>query len=256
MSKIIDDSNLLKKLNALGLSEKESRVYLALLPRQNVGTSKLINATGLHGQFVYMALERLEELGLAKHVLERGRKKFSPNTPKRLLSLVDEKKLVAQSVAEELQSRFSGAHEQDFEIFQGESTFVSHEFNLLEEMPDGCTVNVIGGGGTNYIDIIGTEIDEYERLRNLKNIKVRYISSAAQEDSLKKMATIRQNFEYKIFPNLEKGLVDTDIWPGKVVLSFFGNPILSFTLTNKEIADSYQRFFEALWEASKLNSTA
>src|SRR3989344_1567552 len=129
MSKFIDDFNLVKRLGTLGLNDKESKVYIALLSRQNVGTSKLINATGLHGQFVYMALQRLEELGLAKHVIERGRKKFSPNTPKRLLSLVDEKKLVAQSVAEELQSRFSGAHEQDFEIFQGESTFVSHEFN-------------------------------------------------------------------------------------------------------------------------------
>lgn len=250
MSKILDDSHLLKQLSALGLQEKESRVYLALLPRQNVGTSKLIRATGLHGQFVYNALERLEVLGLAKHVIERGRKKFSANPPQRLLALVDEKRLTAQAIAQELEHRFSGAHQQDFEIFQGENAFVAHEFRLLEEMPEHCTVNVIGGGGSHYINMIGAKIDEYERLRNARDIHVRYISSAGQSASLIKMAKTRCNFEYRIFPHLEKGFVDTDIWPDKVVLNFFGNPLLSFTLTNREIASSYLQFFEALWQAS------
>ena len=250
MSKIIDDSDLLKKLKALGLSEKEGKVYLALLPRQDTGTSKLIRATGLHGQFVYLALERLEALGLAKHVIQNGRKKFSANTPQRLLSLVEEKRLAAHSVARELQQRFIGAHAQDFEIFQGESAFIAHEFNLLEEMPEGSIIDVLGGGGGNYIKTMSTEMEEYDRLRNSRNIKVRYISAAAQGESLRAMAATRQNFEYRVFPHLEKGLVDTDIWPNKVILNFFGTPLLSFTLTSQEIADSYRQFFEALWMAS------
>ncbi len=250
MSKILDDSHLLKRLSNLGLQEKESRVYLALLPCQNVGTSMLIRATGLHGQFVYSALERLEALGLAKHVVERGRKKFSANPPQRLLALVDEKRLTAQAIAQELEHRFSGAHQQDFEIFQGESAFVGHEFRLLEEMPESSTVSVIGGGGSSYVNTIGAKMEEYERLRNAKNIRVRYISSAGQSASLIKMAKTRRNFEYRIFPHLEKGFVDTDIWPDKVVLNFFGTPLLSFTLTNREIAGSYLQFFEALWQTS------
>ena len=250
MSKTIDDSDLLKKLEGVGLNEKESRVYLALLPRQDVGTSKIIRATGLHGQFVYNALDRLEEVGLAKHVTQNGRKKFSANTPQRLLSLVEDKRLAAHSVARELQNRFSGAHEQDFEIFQGESAFIAHEFNLLEEMPEGSTVDVLGGGGSNYINTIGSEMDEYERLRNSRNIKVRYISAAEQGESLRKMAATRENLEYRVFPHLAKGLVDTDIWLDKVILNFYGTPLLSFTLKSKEIANSYQQFFEALWIAS------
>ena len=102
MSKIIDkegNQGLVEKLQELGLSDKEAAVYLALLPRQDIGSSKLIQTTGLHGQFVYDALAKLESLGLARHVIQRGRKKFSANTPNRLLSLVEEKRLAAQSVA-------------------------------------------------------------------------------------------------------------------------------------------------------------
>ena len=89
MSKNLDDNKnkeLLVHLEQLGLSDKEARVYLALLPRQDTGTSNLIRATGLHGQFVYAALDRLEELGLAKHVIQNGRKKFSAG-PRRESSL-------------------------------------------------------------------------------------------------------------------------------------------------------------------------
>src|ERR1700690_3301807 len=98
MSEILDERELVKKLVDSGLSEKESRVYFALLPYRDIGSSKIIRATGLHGQFVYDALERLEKLGLAKHVIQNGRKKFSANSPRRILSLVEEKKLLAQSV--------------------------------------------------------------------------------------------------------------------------------------------------------------
>src|SRR3989344_9700595 len=99
MSKNTDESAVSAKLEGLGLTEKESRVYLALLPCRDIGSSKLIRATGLHGQFVYDALGKLEEKGLARHVVQNGRKKFSANTPNRLLSLIEEKRLAANALA-------------------------------------------------------------------------------------------------------------------------------------------------------------
>lgn len=255
MSKNIDeikDNDLLKKLGELGLSEKESRVYLALLPRQDVGSSKIINATGLHGQFVYTALGRLEELGLAKHVIQNGRKKFSANTPRRLIALVDEKRLAAHSIAHELQNRFLGAHEQDFEVYQGKSAFVAHEFQLMDEMPEGCTIDLLGGGGNSYVNIIGDEMRQFEDIRNKRGIKIRYIAAdSGQVEYLRKMASERTNFEYRIFPYLQDGMIDTDIWPDRIMLQFYGDPILSFCLISKQIADSYRQFFEALWKASR-----
>ena len=253
MSKNLDenDSVLLKKLSDLGLSDKEARVYLELLPRRDTGSSKLIRATGLHGQFVYDALERLEELGLAKHVVQNGRKKFSGNTPKRLVSLIDEKRTTAHSLAYELQNRFQGSHEQDFEVYQGKDAFIAHEFELMETMPEGCTLDILGGGGSTYVGIIGEGMEQFEETRNRRGIKIRYISSSGQGATLQHMARTRQNFDYRIFPHLEKGMIDTDIWPDRLLLQFYGEPILSFCLTSKQITDSYRQFFEALWMISE-----
>src|SRR3990167_10333976 len=79
MSKKIDEKmngDIIMSLEALGLKKKEARVYLALLELGQVGSSKIIQRTGLHGQFVYQALEGLEEKGLAQHAIQAGRKKL------------------------------------------------------------------------------------------------------------------------------------------------------------------------------------
>ncbi|MDO8517673.1 MAG: helix-turn-helix domain-containing protein, partial [bacterium] len=206
------DKDLLKKLENLGLTDKEGRVYLALLPRRNTGTSKLIRATGLHGQFVYDSLNKLEELGLAQHVVESGRKKFSASTPNRLLSLIEEKRFTAQSIAKELQNRFAGALEQNFEVFQGDAAFVAHQYDLLERTEPGTQVDAICGPSERFLAIFGAEADHYELKRIEKGVTVRYLGAEVQRNLLSVMEKWRKLWTFRLLPGHATGLVDTDIW--------------------------------------------
>jgi len=255
MSIIIDESSnkfLVKQLESLGLSEKESRVYLALLSKNEVGSSKLIAATGLHGQFVYGALARLEQLGLVKHVIQNGRKKFSANPPLRLLSIVEEKRLTAQNIARQLQERYSKKHEQDFEVFQGESAFLMHQFDMLERVEPNQEALAICGPSERFLATLGEgETDEFEELRIKKGLRVRYIGMEPMRERLTEMRKWRKLWEFRIFPGQSTGLVDTDIWPDNITFNIFGDPILSFTITNKAVAEGYREFFESLWGLSK-----
>lgn len=247
----IKDADVRKKLESIGLSAKESAVYLALLPRRDVGSSKIIQATGLHGQFVYDALVRLEQLGLAKHVVQNGRKKFSANPPLRLLSLVEEKRLAAQNVARELQERYSGKHEQDFEVFQGETAFMMHQFDMLERVAENSEALAICGPSERYLATMGEgESEQFEKLRIQKGLRVRYIGMEPQREALTKMREWRKLWDFRIFPGQSTGLVDTDIWPDNITFNIFGDPVLSFTITNKVVADGYKEFFESLWKLS------
>jgi len=248
------ENNTVGKLTELGLSEKEARVYLALLPYRDIGTSKLIRMTRLHGQFVYDALGRLEILGLAKHVIQNGRKKFSANSPLRLQSLVEEKRIAASTIARELQSRFSGAHEQDFEVFQGENAFIAHEMETIRQAPENSRLDVIHVGKNKYLPIFinAGYAEEYEHLREKKNIPIRYISSEERPfQNLERMKRERWGWEHRMLAGLSTGLVDTDIWHDQVHFNIFGNPLLSFSITGKEIADGYREFFESLWKIAK-----
>ena len=233
MSKNIDkqeNRDLLSKLEDLGLTEKEARVYLALLPRHDTGTSNLIRATGLHGQFVYAALDTLEELGLAQHVIQNGRKKFSANPPERIVALIDEKKLTARAVAKELHNRFKEVHQQSFEVFQGENAFVGHELAMLERVPEGSRIDVITGLGEEYLSTIGHEVEEYERLRVQKKIEIRVISTEKRRGVFEKMSKKRQYWDYKIFPGLGTGVVDIGIWHDTIVYNILGHLLCAFHL--------------------------
>jgi predicted DNA-binding transcriptional regulator len=249
----ISEKELIKQLEQVGLSEKESRVYLALLPRHDVGSSKLIAATGLHGQFVYAALERLERLGLAKHVIQNGRKKFSANPPLRLLSIIEEKRLAAKDVARQLQERYSGQHEQSFEVFQGETAFMMHQFDLLENVAQDQEALAICGPTEQFLATLGEgESDEFEKLRIKKGLRVRYIGMESMRERLAEAKKWRKLWDYRILPGgTSTGLVDTDIWPDNITFNIFGDPVLSFTITNKVVAEGYKEFFESLWKLAK-----
>lgn len=255
MSKNLDDSSeggLVGKLEGFGLSEKEARVYIALLPYRDIGSSKLIRATGLHGQFVYDSLQKLEEKGLAKHVVQNGRKKFSANTPSRILSLLDEKRLSASAIVKQLQQRFVGAREQDFEVYQGDSAFVAHQFALLERQPRDSVIDVIASESERYQSTIEAEglWDEYLRILKEKNIQTRYLGSEVQRERLQLLEKT-QPWTYRILPGNATGLMNTDIWHDNITLNTFGDPVLSLTITGKEITDGYREFFQAVWNLSK-----
>lgn len=244
---------LQKRLEEIGLTEKEARVYMALLPHKDVGSSKIIGATGLHGQFVYDALSSLEERGLASHVIRNSRKKFSASNPKRILSLIEEKKLSAQSVVRQLQDRFVGTHEQDFEVYQGADAFVAHQFEMMRNLPIGTAIDVIASQSEKYMstfDELGLS-DEYEKLRIKNKISVRYIGSEAQRQRLESMDKKRPLWTYRIFPGQSIGITSTEIHPESVTFVVYGNPILDFTLLSREVADGYREFFEALWNVAK-----
>ncbi len=255
MSKKIDtskESDLVQRLENIGLTQKEARVYVALLPHRDIGSSKLIRMTGLHGQFVYDALAKLEDRGLAKHVVQNGRKKFSANAPSRILSLVEEKRFAAQTVIQQLQSKFAGAHEQNVEVFQGDGAFVAHQMDLYDKQPENSSIDVIASSSERYEQIFRTEgqWDEFLRLLKKRNIKVRYIGEESQRPNLEGR-TKTDIWDYRILPGHATGLMNTDIWHDNVTLNIYGNPVLCITITGKEIAEGYRQFFETLWNIAK-----
>lgn len=249
MSKNADET--IRRLEEFGLNEKEARVYLALLPYRDIGSSKLIRATGLHGQFVYNALERLEQLGLSKHVVQNGRKKFSANTPHRILSMMEEKKLSAQSVVRQLQEKFIGAHEQDFEIFQGDDAFIAHYYDMIEKTPPNSQLDVIAGPSERFLQTYGPEAEEFERCRAEKKLHVRYLGAESQRKRLKERLGEQKFWEYRVLPGHSFGLVNIEIFPDNLSINIWGNPIVIFSMTSKEVADGYREFFNALWNLSK-----
>ncbi|MDQ1283791.1 MAG: HTH-type transcriptional regulator, sugar sensing transcriptional regulator [Patescibacteria group bacterium] len=244
-------SEILTDLKSLGLSEKEIEVYIALLGLGEVGSSKIVKKTGLHGQFVYNALGSLEEKGLVGHIIKRGRKKFNAKNPRVLERLAEHQKRIAQSVAEKLNQIMVLPAEQEYEVFQGKESYIAHEFELLEKADENSELLIIGGSGDEFIAHMKDEFKRYEKIRRNKKIRIKYLGSEDQLEYLKDNAKSRDFFEYKVLPGLFTGMVNTNIWQGFIAFNIFGEPVTSFVVLNPIIASSYKQFFETLWRLAK-----
>lgn len=242
------DKKLIDNLIKLGLSEKESLVYLYLIGRESeVGTSKIITGTGLHGQYVYNALEALQVKGLVKHVVKNGRRKWSSTPPNRIDSLVEEKRIVANQIKDSLLTLYTKRDAQEFEVFQGEEQFVANEFAMIAEAPMGGTIDVIGGEGDRFANLLGDVRRDYNRAGLAKEMRVRIIGTEKQKEYLQTVKNSRDFFDYKIFPGFNGSNVSTAIHTDAILFQVYGNPVLVFKIKSKEIASNYRTFFDSLW---------
>lgn len=252
MSKNLD-KNLIKELELLGLHEKEAVVYIDLLKRPNpTGTSKIVISTGLHGQYIYTALESLEQKGLVKHSVINGRKKFEANSPERLSRLVNEKKVIADRLSDELLKISNKSFEQSFEIYQGESSFVNHEIEVANESPKDGFWYVISSRENQFAEIMGDSMKEFTRISKEKNIKIKVIGTEDDSEYFSDASKKFPNYKYKILPGLKKGgATSIVIRNNNVSFESFEPSPLCYTIHNQLVADSYKNVFEALWNLSK-----
>lgn len=249
MSENIDKQYLIS-LEKLGLTEKEARVYLDMLRRvQPTGTSKIVRATGLHGQFVYDALAGLEEKGLATHVIVGKRKRFAATSPSRLELLAERKKTLATELAHDLElGRIS--HSQDFELYQGEDAFVAHEFEELGHAGEGEQWLILGGSEDKFVPLMGKAMKEYDELRLRKRIQIRYLGSESQRTELLAFSKARPLFEARVIAGFGPSIVNTLVRPHSLSLSTYADPVLTYAVRNDRVAESYRTLFEAIWSAS------
>ncbi len=253
MSKKKYDKNgnqmLVLNLEKLGLSEKEARVYLYLIERTvDVGTSKIITGTGLHGQYVYLVLESLQNKGLVKHVVKNNRNKWSANPPARIGSLIEEKRVLANTVQDALEKLFARPDAQEFEVYQGEEQLVAAAFQMIESAMPNSTLSVIGGEGSRFSEMLGEERRPYNKIGLDKNVTIRYIGTEAEKEYLTWVKNRRELFDYRIMPGFKKSTVSTSIYPHAILLQIYGDPILVFKIKSEQVAQDYQLFFESLWD--------
>lgn len=253
MSKNTDKKDeIFNDLQELGLDKNEANVYVSLLKLGEVGASKIVRDTSLHGQTVYDALHNLEQKNLVRFNIEKGRKKFLAQSPSILVDLIERKKMVAHEIVEKIERKFSTIDFQDIEILKGQESFISNEFKILREMPEGSELLVFGGTGDSFIKNLKNQYNEYDFQRNKKSIKVKYLGGEKQKEYLTKSKDTRKNFEYKFLPDVFSGVTNICVFgTSAITIYLYDETITTIVIRNKKIVESYIGFFESLWGLGK-----
>ena len=75
-------------LQRIGLTQGESKVYLALLKLGQTTTGPIVKRAGVTTSKSYKILARLEEKGLVSHVYKKKVKHFKAASPEKVLDLI------------------------------------------------------------------------------------------------------------------------------------------------------------------------
>ena len=107
-------------LEEIGLSKRESKLYLALLELGSTTVGPLQKKSGIPSSKIYEILEKLINRGLASYVIVSGRKNFQASDPEEILAIIDERRRILSEVMPQLKLKQQRVKEkQSVEIFEG-----------------------------------------------------------------------------------------------------------------------------------------
>ena len=154
-----------EQLEKLGLSTNEARIYSILLaegPMQAGSISKRIN---INRTTIYQVLDKLIEEGLIGYINNGKIKVFQASSPKRLISLQEEKKIVAQNILSSLEN-ISKPSKEKVVVYQGKKGIKTIMSEILE-----CKEYVSFGSSGEFLDYMGHDFYLFQKEKERRKIK-------------------------------------------------------------------------------------
>lgn len=240
---------LLERLIAFGFSQTEANIYLYLLQKgTETGGSKIAVGTGLHRQYVYLALPRLIADGLVEEIAYGKQAKYKARTPQVIETLGRKKSLEAGDLARELNLVSNIGNEQEFEVLQGRRAIQQYELQYAMRAGEEEEECIIGGASTLYAELMDDVLDEYLEIKENNKTRVKYLGTDDERVFYEKYIGLFSNQEYRFLSKLPKGKTHMLVRKESVSFFTFLNPPLVYIVKSPQVAENYRQFFMMLWE--------
>ncbi len=248
---------LIGSLRKFGLSEKESKVYLASLELGKMTASDIALKSDLPRTLVYDILERLIDDGLMAYSVMDKKKYFTASDPHELLRILKEKENSINDVLPKLEriQRLKGYNRPRVTIFEGKDGMKT----MMNDILRSNVGEFLGyGSSRSSYDIIPAFMDEWHRQRIQKKVIMRiiYNNTKAAKEKIQRIAHSMKHTKYRLMPVRLESPTATIIYANKVVLQSWTRDPFAVMIESQEMADNHRKYFEELWRiAERTEST-
>ena len=234
-------------LEDIGLTPAEIKVYLALLELGTVSAGPILEKSGLQNSVLHMTLHRLIDKGFISFVKEGKRNYYQAANPQHILSFIDEKRERFETLLPQLQTRQLLARERyEVTTFKGKRGIQELLYELLEA--GGKEHHTLNSPYTSVM--LGESFwFNYHKKRAAQGIRARLVFNESLRNWTKtiKYTLAELRFTKKGFEPLTETIIRND----KVGIIIWAEKPIGILVHNKIIADSYDRYFEIVWEQAK-----
>ncbi len=235
-------------LKNLGLTNNEVEVYLTLLNKGELSVNEIGVKSGLHRQVCYDALDRLLEKGFVSYILKDGKKFFKPLTPEKILDYLEEQKQEFANILPQLTKMLQTQKEEtEVDVIKGKNilrTMLNDTIKTLMEKKD--PLYVLGVEEEKYIEADRIAIKQYIAKMKKHRLKEKLLA----KESSKTFFEGSQS-EYRLIPDKFFNPNPTHIYGDKVSIIIWGRPNYCIIIKNRQVADSYRKYFQMLWSMAK-----
>lgn len=240
---IMSEVELFKEL---GMTSNEAKVYLALLKSRSAQAGRITKISGIHRRNVYDALERLIQKGLVS-VINKGKHKiFVAEPPERILKILEERRNLAEVEILKLKEIYeSDKYKQSARVYYGKSGLRTVFDDQVQEKKEILVI----GASMKFFDMLKWYSIQYEKARKKAHIKTKVIFNESDRPEIKKRKFVNSQVRY--LPKEYSGPAATNIYGHKVAIILWIEPPIAIIIENKELADTYRRYFDLLWKLSK-----
>lgn len=234
----------LSALQKLGLSQNESRVYLALLHMKSGTAVRIAERADIAKSTVYDTLKELAQRGLVNIYKKRGRKHFSPNDPRVLQENLAAQGLALTQALPGLQALFGrGAIGSKTDLYTGREGVERVVNEILSEADE-----LLGVGSPEELFAHLPEFFPwFTQARKERNIPLRAIfrdSPKARErrktdmDDLRESRLVKPDVPFSGFMYM---------WKDKIAMLTFTDEVVVVVIENRELHIMLRALFELLW---------
>lgn len=246
-----ENIELTKKLIEMGLSELETKVYLAMLSLGETTIIKISRVSGVKRSTIYPLIENLRNQGLVS-VRNKGFKKiYVAENPTRLSTIIERKKEDLLSILPTLKALYTlEGKDMLIKTYEGVEAMKSVYDELLTELRNGDEYMVIGDP-----ERWDSHARDYFKKYIKKRLKIEIVprlllSNSKLADEYKKF---EKNFqeEVKILPKGYQIDSNVIITKNKIVMHQLDNVAITIVIESKSIISLQKNLFEMLWSFCK-----
>ena len=248
--------NLLKILGEIGFSEKESRIYLALLELEQATANEVARKADINRTSAYDVLEVLIKRGVVSKYKKKARTFFMVGDPRKLISYLEHEKGDFEKTIEKQERKITEVLPELVSLQNPLSTRPKVQFfegvkGMREAYEDTLTakdgilayanVETVHAGIPNFFP-------EYYQRRTREKVPIKAIfpqNEASRERASHNREELRQT---KFLPHKEMTFSpEVNIYNNKVLIASWREK-MAIIIESKEFADHERLVYQLLWE--------
>ncbi|MFA6214849.1 MAG: helix-turn-helix domain-containing protein [Candidatus Micrarchaeia archaeon] len=240
-----------------GLTEGESKVYLALLELGASTTGPIVEKSGVSRSIIYQLLERLAQKGLVSHIVKDKTKHFQAADPSRIRDFLEEEERKfsenrknVEALLPKLYAMRAGAKQSEATIylgFKGMMTAHEHTYQVLKPGEEYFYLGI----PHDQPDYVHAYWKRDHRRREKAGIKCRLLFDRRTPIEVLRNRNSFRGCEARYMPSGIETPSSIVGFKNVTLIGFATDYAISVEIVDKKIADSFRAYFEEFWKRTR-----